>query len=271
VTFATLFPALEPSIRALGQNPTALAIKPFIPHFLVAHLVSLFVLGGCAILLNLRLIGVGFEEPSSWVARRIRPMLDLGVAGVLATGVLITALEPEKIYVDAPFVVKMLALLGALVGTYGAALPLAKADGVLSRSALSALVVSLILWGLALGIFANAVDARAGMILVIFGGGLLLAFALAGRIRWVYLIGLTVILLAQQVVTIGFIDPYDVAVLDPVNTAFSCAEAAWVLAFLLVLGGARGLETRPASRLVGCATLLMWVTVGAAGRWIAFG
>ena len=71
--------------------------------------------------------------------------------------------------------------------------------------------------------------------------------------------------------TVGFIDKYDVAVLDPVNKAFSGVEAAWVLAFLLVLGGARGVETRPRSRLVGSATLLMWVTVGAAGRWIAFG
>lgn len=271
MTFATLFPSLEPWIHALGVNPTALAIKPFIPHFLVAHLVSLFVLGGCAIVLNLRLIGVGLEEPSSWVARRLRPILDLAVSGVLATGVLITAVEPEKIYVDAPFVVKMTALLAALVGTYGAALPLAKADGGLSRRALGAFVVSLILWGLALGIFANAAEARAGMILVIFGGGLLVAFALVGRIRLVYLIGLTVILLMQQLVTLGFIDKYDVAVLDPVNTAFSGAEAAWVLAFLPVLWGARAAETRTLSRLVGCATLLMWVTVGAAGRWIAFG
>jgi hypothetical protein len=272
MTFATLFPALEPWLRALAENEHALAIKPFFPHFQVAHLVSLFLLGGCAILLNLRLVGSGFEEPSAWVERRLRPLLDLSAAGALATGVLIAALEPMKLYGDTPFLVKMTALLAALVATYGAALPLARANGVLGRTALAAFVVALLLWALALWIFATTLGSSPGVLLVIFAGGLLLALALRGRTRWVYLLGLTAILVAQQVVTHGFIGPDDIAVLDPVNTAFSAAEAAWVLAFLLVLGCvARGTGTSPAARFVGCATLLIWITVAAAGRWIAFG
>ena len=271
MTLAALFPEFEPWIRTLGENGLALAIKLFFPHFLVAHLLSLFLLGGCAILLNLRLVGVGFEEPSAWVARRLRPMLDLSLAATLATGLLMAALEPVKLYGDTPFLVKMTALMAAVVATYGAALPVARAEGALGRATLGAFVVALLLWMLALWVFATTLGSSPGVILVIFASGLLLAVALSGRTRWVYLIGLMAMVVAQQVVTHAFIDPDDFAALDPVNTAFTCVEAAWILAFLARLVAVRKQGTGRASRLVGSVTLLIWVTVAVAGRWIAFG
>ena len=148
---------------------------------------------------------------------------------------------------------------------------MARAEGALGRATLGAFVVALLLWMLALWVFATTLGSSPGVILVIFASGLLLAVALSGRTRWVYLIGLMAMVVAQQVVTHAFIGPDDFAALDPVNTAFTCVEAAWILAFLARLVAVRKQGTGRASRLVGSVTLLIWVTVAVAGRWIAFG
>jgi hypothetical protein len=128
-------------------------------------------------------------------------------------------------------------------------------------------------WSAGLWIFASSPSSGAGVILVLAAAALVLAAALEGWTRRIYLAGLAAIIAAQQVVTHLVIpDPFDVVRLDPANRLFTLAEGLWILAFATLLV-ARGRDMAPARlpRAIGLCGLLIWVTVAAAGRWIAFG
>lgn len=273
-TFATLLPDAEPLLRQLGQTWPAALVKANFPHVQVAHLVSLFLLGGCVVVLNLRLLGVGLDERPSAVERHLRHVLHLAAAGAVVTGLLMAVANPMKLYLDTPFLVKMTALLAGLIVTYAVTLPVARAEGVVGRPALAFLAVALGVWSLALWVFASTVGASPGVIHVLFAAALVLVLALPGRARWIYLSGLAAILAAHQVVThVVITDPYDVVRLDPANKAFIWAEALWVLGFAayLLIAPRRAADTGAMARLAGLSAILIWVTVAAAGRWIAFG
>jgi hypothetical protein len=273
VTFATFFPHARHGLRHLAQAWPGAAIKPLFPHFEVAHLVFIFLLGGCAIVLNLRLVGVGFEEPPSAVERHLRRVLNLSVAGVLVSGLLIGIANPLKLYQNPAFFVKMVALAAALLATFAVAVPVARADGVVRRPALAGFVLAMGVWAVALWLFAFTLGTSPGVIHVVVAGALILLAALKGRARWLYLAGLAVIVLAQQLVTHLAMAPDDIARLDPANKGFTWAEAAWIAGFagLHTVRGFRAPPTPRLAKLIGFCALLMWVTVAAAGRWIAFG
>lgn len=273
MNFSHYFPELRPWVESLvGVWPTPL-VKPNFAHWEVGHIVSMFLLGGCLIITNLRLIGVGLtSEPASTVERNLRPWLNLAVFGVLFTGVLIGMSNAEKLYDSQAFLVKMISLVAAVIFTYLVMIPVAKADGAVGPLPKAGFFVALAIWLLSIVVFSASGGTPPGMIHVIMAGALVVFVATRGKARWVYTIGLALILIAQQIIThVMITDPYDIERLDPANIWFTRAEGLWVILFAAYqIFGAKAPDSPRLTRLVGYSTLLVWVTVAAAGRWIAY-
>ena len=121
------FPQIAEWVNQLDETFPGAWIKPYFAQWEVVHLLSLALLGGASLLLNLRLIGVGLtDESPSDVRRSVLPWLNLGVIGILVTGVLIGTSNPERLYTSEAFTAKMLGLAAALILTYGVSLPAEK-------------------------------------------------------------------------------------------------------------------------------------------------
>lgn len=267
------FPALADWVATLDDVWPGVAIKPYFAQWEVGHILSLALLGGCSILLNLRLIGYGLtDESPAEVERSTRTWMNVGVVGVILTGLLIGASNAERLYTSEAFTAKMLGLAAALMLTYGVSMPVAKADGRASGLAHLAGIVGLILWGLSLWVFGVGKLINPGLWHVIFAGGLIVLFVTRGLTRIVYLAGLAALIVAQYVTTHIAIPPDDFARLDPANKAFAWVFTAWILGAIAVqlVSSGRGAEGGPFTKGVAYAAILVWITTAAAGRWIAF-
>jgi hypothetical protein len=268
-----LFPAIEPWVKSLDETFPGAQIKPYFAQWEVLHILSLALLGGASILLNLRLIGGGLtEESPSQVRRGVLPWLNLGVIGVIVTGLLIGTSNPERLYTSEAFTAKMLGLAAALFLTYGVSLPAAKADGRLSRGAGVAAAIGLALFGLCIGVFAVATLVNPGLWHVIMAAALIVLFVTKGSTRLVYLIGLLVLAAGQLALHQVIYKPDDYAHLDPANKIMILVYLAWIAAAaaVQVLSAGRGPSGGPTTRALAYAAILVWVTTAAAGRWIAF-
>lgn len=131
--FYTLFPNLEPWVQNLAGVWPASVIKPSIWMFAAieaVHLLTLGLLGGCVILLNFRLLGIGLtSEPVSVVERNLRLWLWIGVGGVLLTGIAIGMSNAEKLYTSPAFSVKMVSLAAGLIFSFGVTNSIARSEG----------------------------------------------------------------------------------------------------------------------------------------------
>lgn len=275
---ADFFPHLRPWVENLANAWPAYIIKPQFASWEVGHILSLVILGGCSIILNLRLIGVGVtSEPPSEIRRNLWPWMHVGVIGIVVSGVLIGMANAERLYDSAAFTVKMLCLLAAVIFTYGVVGPAAKADGILDRRAKVLALVGLAAWLAALFVFTTAKLINPGMFHMLTAAALIVMFVARGSLRWVYLSVLVLLATAMFVLTHLTIDAYDFAKADPTNKAFAWLYAVWIF-------GVAGWQIAKPSpdpdiaasdpdvltKLAGYATILMWVTAAAAGRWIAF-
>jgi hypothetical protein len=274
ITFEVFFPALRPWVMNLVNVWPAYIIKPQYANWEVLHILSLTLLGGTAILMNLRLIGRGItEEPPSEVYRSLRRWQDVGVIGIVVTGVLIGMANAEKLYDSSAFVVKMCALLAGIILTYGASRPVARADGAVSASAKLWFAVGGLIWLAGLLLFATGKLIDVGIYHVITAAALIVLIAAQGRLRWIYLAGLVAILAVHQWIThVTYTDPFDLKHLDPVNKTFTWIYVAWIGGVALTQGyfAARSKATPVLVKLIAWSTILVWVTGAAAGRWIAF-
>lgn len=267
------FPALAPWVATLDDTFPGAWIKPYFAQWEVLHLLSIALLGGASILLNLRLIGHGLtEESPAEVERNVRPWLNLGVVGVIVTGILIGASNAERLYTSEAFTAKMLGLAAAIVLTYGVAMPAARRDGLLGGAGKLWAVVGLAFFGLSLLVFGTAKLVNPGLWHVIFGAALMAAFVTRGALRIVYLLGLGALVIVQTAATHVMIPADDFARLDPVNKAFALAFTAWILAAagVQVATSPRDDDAGPATKALAYAAVLVWVMTAAAGRWIAF-
>ena len=273
MTFEYLFPALRPWVVNLVNVWPAYIIKPQFAAWEVLHILSLILLGGTAILMNLRLIGVGvIDEPPSEVYRNLRRWQDLGVIGIVVSGVLIGMANAERLYDSTAFVVKMTALASGVILTYGASRSVARADGAVGRGAKISLLAGGALFLLGVGVFVTGTLINVGLFHVLTAAALLVLIATQGRQRWIYLAGLLLLIAVQSFITHGLIQPDDLARLDPVNKAFFGLFAAWIFgaAAIQLFAPVAGRDSTPVARLIGYVTILVWVTAAAAGRWIAF-
>ena len=230
-------------------------------------------LGGCTILIGLRLIGTGLtEEPSSDVYRNLRWPLHVGVAGIVVSGILIGMANADRLYNSNAFTAKMFALAGGLILTYLVARPVALAEGRVSTPIRIAAAVGLALWSMALWQFLTGDLIMPGLFHILTATILVLLFVMRGTARWVFGAGVAVILAAFYLATHVIIPADDLAKSDPANLTIAWILFAWIfgnIVFNLLRGWSDQADAK-LSKVVGYAVILVWVTAGAAGRWIAF-
>ena len=112
------------------------------------HLLSLVILGGSVILVDLRMLNLGLRHRSvGELTREVRPFANIGLCVLVLSGLALFSSEAVKCYFSFPFWVKMSALATAIVFTFTIhnRAALAADDRVSSGRTLIALV-SLALW-----------------------------------------------------------------------------------------------------------------------------
>jgi hypothetical protein len=267
------WPHARPWVENLANTFPGKYVKPQFAWWEVGHVLSLITLGGTTILMNLRLLGVGLtQEPPSEIYRNLRFWQNVGVIGIVVTGILIGSANAERLYDSAAFIVKMLALIAGIILTYGVSRPVAAADGAVGLLPKIWFALGSAIFLLGLWIFATSELINPGVFHVITAAALLVLFVTQGRVRLVYLAGLIALIAAQFVGTHIVIKADDYAHLTPVNKAFAGVFAAWIVgaALFQLFRAGRGEEGGPLTKIIGYATILVWVMGAAAGRWIAF-
>ncbi len=267
------WPHARPWVESLANTFPGKVIKPQFAVWEVGHILSLIVLGGTTILMNLRLLGVGVvQEPPSEVYRNLRTWQNVGVIGIIVTGIAIGSANAERLYDSAAFIVKMLALLSGIILTYGVSRPVAAADGAVGVMQKVWFVVGSAIFLLGLWIFATSDLVNVGVYHIITAAALIVLFATRGRLLAVYLGVLIAMIVAQYVNTHILIQPDDYTHLNPVNKTWTVVFTVWILGVALfqLFRAGRGEEGGPLTKIIAYATILVWVMGAAAGRWIAF-
>ena len=270
---ADLFPSLAPAVHNLANVWPAYIIKPQFASWEVLHILSLIILGGTSILLNLRLIGVGFtDESPSEIYKNLRFWINVGVAGIIVTGVLIGMANAERLYNSNAFTVKMLALLAGVIFTYGVSGPVARADGVVGRGPRIWWLLGMAVLLFGIYVFATSRLINPGLFHVLSAAALIVLFVTPGRAKWAYLAGLLVWIVLQWVGSHIIVQQGDFPRLDPLNKTFAAVLAAWILGFagFQLFAAKRGPESPPLTQAIGYVSILVWIVAAAAGRWIAF-
>lgn len=125
---------------------------PFVEIF---HLLGLGVLGGTLLVLNLRLLGIGFRgEKTSDLAKDVRPWMVGSLGVMLVSGFLLFSTEAVKMYGNWAFRAKMTFLALAILYTFTLYRWVVRAEEfrVARGWRVSAAVLSLVLWsGVGLG------------------------------------------------------------------------------------------------------------------------
>ena len=275
VTFQTLLPQIQPWVEGLANEPPATWVNG--PKFgyaswEVGHIVSLIMIGGTSILMNLRLLGAGVtDERPSEIYRNLRFWQTVGVIGIVVTGVLIGSANATKLYNSSAFIVKMMALTAGVVLTYGVSRPVAAANGAVALLPKVWFAIGGAIFLTALWIFTTSDLIDVGVYHLITAAGLLLIPVARGRLRWAYIAGMVALIVAQFVHTHFVIKPDDYDHLNPVNKVYTWLYGVWIVGTaLLTLFRGRGEEGGPLTKLMAYSAILVWVLGGAAGRWIAF-
>lgn len=268
-----LFPHLRGWVLNLANVWPAYIVKPNFAIWEVFHILSLVLLGGTSILIGLRLAGAGLtDERPSEVYRGLRRWQTAGLVGMVVTGGLIGMANAERLYDSPAFLVKMIALVAGIILTYGAVAPAALTDGRPGGRALAAALVAFEVWVGGIWVFLTGGLITPGLLHVLTAAALVVAVLVRGRLRWVYLAGIGLILLAMYLATHVFIPAGDLEHADPANLALAWLMALWIAGGAVgqyLQSGARSRD-RLMSAVIGYGAILVWVTAAAAGRWIAF-
>jgi hypothetical protein len=112
------------------------------------HLLALTVLLGTVIVLNLRLLGIGLRtQPAPVVTGALAPLTFWSLVAMLVTGSMLFCSEALKCFDSPPFLVKMVALLLAIVFHWTVFRPTIGASPEPGRARRTATaMISLILW-----------------------------------------------------------------------------------------------------------------------------
>jgi hypothetical protein len=275
LTFQHFFPQASPWVESLSTSPVALFVNG--PKFgyaswEVGHILSLILIGGTTILINLRLLGAGItnEEPRE-IYRSLRHLQNIGVVGIVVTGVLIGSANAVKLYDSSAFTVKMIALLSGIILTYGVSRPVAAANGAVGFLPKIWFAIGAAIFLAGLWVLCTTVLIDVGVYHIITAAALILIPVTRGRVRLGYIAGMAALIVAQFVHTHIIIKPDDYAHLDPVNKVYTALYAVWIVgAALTTLFRGRGEEGGPLTRLMAYFGILVWVLGATAGRWIAY-
>lgn len=113
----------------------------------VCHLIGLALLGGSVLIMDLRLLGVGFKsQPVRDVFDSTRPILHIALALMFISGVPLALQEMTKLYYNFSFWVKATALLVVLVFTLTIKHPLIKKTELPRYIAICLGFTSIVLW-----------------------------------------------------------------------------------------------------------------------------
>jgi hypothetical protein len=254
-----------PLLRYINENPWINAVIG------TTHILFLTVLGGAMLVLNLRVLGVVLAGvPMRDVTRMVRPVLLTGIIGTVATGILLGLATLSMLLSNPAFLVKMVALLAG-IGLTLAVLHAASAEEEADRpvrGAAALAIASTAVWIAALVLFATTDGLGPGAFLVALAGLALFA-AYVRRGRAYYAAALAIVLggglvAVEWTSSDGLVGPAWLP-LVPLGGAIAIA-AVWGLRQRLAS------DWRPPSSasLAAFASTLAWITVAAAGRWIAF-
>jgi len=100
--------------RAVRESVWAFAVIESI------HLIGLVMMGGTALVVDLRLLNFGLRQrPVAELARDARRFFAIGLGVMIVSGSALFASEAVKCYYSAPFRVKIITLFVATIFTYG--------------------------------------------------------------------------------------------------------------------------------------------------------
>ena len=256
----------------LGKTALASWVNTYFAYIEIVHFLGLFIFSASVILTSLRLIGVGLvEETSAVIEKNTRWFLHIGFVLAIGSGLLMGVGNADKLYNSEIFTVKMIAMFAGLFFTYFVMVPVAQNNGQATPSARIWMVIALAMWLLALVTFSIRPTANVGMFHIMWAGALILFIALQGKLRMTYGVGLLLIIIAWQIITHIFIrEDLDAAKYMVVNKAFMYLSGFWIfgLSLLNVFGKGAVATSNSFARMTAYATILVWVSVGAGGRWI---
>jgi hypothetical protein len=275
LTFQYFVPQAKDWVDGLANSPVALFVNG--PTFgyaswEVGHILSLILIGGTTILMNMRLLGAGVtEEEPREIYRNLRFWQNVGVIGIVITGVLIGSANASKLYNSSAFTVKMIALVSGIILTYGVSRPVAAANGAVGTIQKLWFAIGGAIFLAGLWVFATTELIDVGVYHLITALALILIPVTRGRLRWGYIAGMVALIAAQFIHTHFVIKPDDYSHLDPVNKVYTVLYSVWLVGTgLITLFRDRGEEGGPLTKLVAYFAMLVWVLGAAAGRWIAF-
>jgi hypothetical protein len=275
LTFQYLFPQASAWVEGLAATPVSRFVNG--PKFgyaswEVGHILSLILIGGTTILMNLRLLGAGVtEEKPAEIYRNLRWLQNIGVIGIIVTGILIGSTNAVKLYNSSAFTVKMIALLSGIILTYGVSRPVAAANGAVALLPKVWFAIGGAIFLAGLWVLCTSVLINVGVYHIITAAALILIPVTRGRVRLGYIAGMVALIVAQFVHTHIIIKPDDYAHLDPVNKVYTALYAVWLVgAALITLFRGRGDAGGPLTRLMAYFGILVWVLGATAGRWIAY-
>lgn len=275
--FSTLFPGAADWVAGLPKTWPFSMLQDVYAPFGALHLVGLALLGGCVILLNLRLMGAGIvDEQPSTLERNLRPWMITGFAIVFGTGLIIGALNSEKLYYSPAFFAKMISLLAAAIFTFGVTNSIAKSEGKITTPTLIAGAAAFIIWLLAMGVFSTTEGVSPGVFHTI---------AAAFAIFFIYgsrrLAGIPVRIIAAAIFAIlygGIFLAYWIVGFNNYDQIFlDLSKWSMIVGSVLLLGlfgyemyAGRAEAASPLAKLIALFSVLAWVTVAGGGRWIGF-
>lgn len=278
MNFATLLPELKPALDALAATWPFPLIKEsawVMPMVLCLHVLSLAVLGGATILPGLRLMGAGMSSVSpATIEKTVRPWLWGALIVLTLTGFIMIAVNTMKIYRSPAFFVKVLALIPALILSLGVVRSIASRDGVLTQNARMLAAIAAAIWAATILIFATSYYAAPGTLHITIAGWLIVMAFGSNRMR-IALGAITgIIIVWMFVMTMLLYTPLNDYDLVMEIDRYTARLMALIVAFCLVFEFTRPRHDAAApmgNRLIGILTILAWITVAAAGRWIGLG
>ena len=113
----------------------------------IFHLLALATLGGSMLVLNMRLIGIGFRTDAvSALARDLRPWIIGSVIVMIISGFLLFSTEAVKMYGNWAFQLKMIFLLLSVLFTFTIHRRVTARDDANAAARWTAAIVSTVLW-----------------------------------------------------------------------------------------------------------------------------
>ena len=279
MNIANLLPDLEPAIKAFATSEGVMMIKSSswaMPAILVLHVLAITVLGGAMLLPGLRLMGAGMTTVSpATVEKTVRPWLWGALIVLAITGLIMCIVNPMKIYKAPAFLVKVIALIPALLLSLGVVRSLASHDGVMTQQTRIMAAIALVSWLAAILIFGTSYGAAPGSFHVVCAGWLI-AMVFGSNTTRIALGAISAVIIVWMFLMTMLLhnplDDYDLVM--EVDRWTLRATALIVSGFLLwefVGKPSPDTATPKLSRMIGVFTILAWITVAAAGRWIGLG